>query len=85
MWFGVLGAIEACGQTPLQLSSRRQRALLGMLICHRGHVVSVDRLVEAIWEDDSEPQRGKAAVQTIVSRLRTAIRSVGGDPTGDRQ
>ena len=80
MWFAVLGAIEAGGQTPLQLSSRRQRALLGMLICHRDHVVSVDRLVEAIWEDDSEPQRGKAALQTVVSRLRTAISAAGGDP-----
>ncbi len=82
MWFAVLGAIEAGAHTPLQLSSRRQRALLGMLICHRGHVVSVDRLVEAIWEDDSEPQRGKAALQTVVSRLRTAISAAGGDPRG---
>ena len=80
MWFAVLGAIEAGAQTPLRLSSRRQRALLAMLICHRGHVVSVDRLVEAIWEDDSEPQRGKAALQTVVSRLRTAISAAGGDP-----
>ena len=80
MWFAVLGAIEAGAQAPLRLSSRRQRALLGMLICHRGHVVSVDRLVEAIWEDDSEPQRGKAALQTVVSRLRTALSTAGGDP-----
>ena len=81
MWFAVLGAIEASAHTPLRLSSRRQRALLGMLICHRDHVVSVDRLVEAIWEDDIEPQRGKAALQTVVSRLRTAISAAGGDPT----
>ena len=81
MWFGVLGAIEASAHTPLRLSSRRQRALLAMLICHRDHVVSVDRLVEAIWEDDIEPQRGKAALQTVVSRLRTAISTAGGDPT----
>ena len=80
MWFGVLGAIGGSAQTSLLLSSRRQRALLGMLVCHRGHAVSVDRLVEAIWEDDSEPLRGKAALQSVASRLRTALSAAGGDP-----
>jgi DNA-binding SARP family transcriptional activator len=80
MLFGVLGVIEASAKTQLVIRSHRQRALLGILICHRGHLVTVDRLVEAIWEDDSEPERGKAALQTIVSRLRTAIKVAGGDP-----
>jgi DNA-binding SARP family transcriptional activator len=80
MWVGVLGALEARANTPVRLNSQRQRALLAVLTCHRGRSVSVDRLVEAIWEEEAPPQREKAAVQTVVSRLRTAIADAGGDP-----
>ena len=46
----------------------------------RGHVVSVDRLVEAIWEDDGEPQRGEAAYADRCAPAETALSAPGGDP-----
>jgi len=47
----------------------KRRAVLALLGLAQGRVVTVDRLVDALWPDDP-PESGRAALQSHVSRLR---------------
>ena len=76
----VLGPVElfAADGTPVALAPRVRRLLAGLAV-HAGTVSSVDRLAEVVWGDDLPDHLGNA-VQTLVSRLRRAIRDAGGGP-----
>src|ERR1700709_124075 len=58
----------------------KQRAVLAMRLLAQGRVVSVDRLVDAVWGDDV-PGSATAGLQAYVSNLRRALR----DGTGSAQ
>ncbi|HEY7044047.1 MAG TPA: BTAD domain-containing putative transcriptional regulator, partial [Nocardioidaceae bacterium] len=69
----VLGPLAARvdGET-LNLGGRRQRAVLAVLLLARGHLVTVDAIVDAVWGDDL-PANAPAALQAYVSHLRRAL------------
>ena len=71
MRIAVLGPLEvrdADGRS-VEVSGRRLRALLVRLALDAGRIVSADRLIDDLWED--EPPAGAAnALQSLVSRLR---------------
>jgi len=73
--FQVLGPLEvlASGQ-PLVLGTPRQRLLLGLLLLRAGEVVSYDRLVQELWDDDP-PGTARHTLQGYVHRLRRALGS----------
>ena len=74
MEFRVLGSIEARdGGRALPLGGPQQRRLLAVLLADAGKVVSVDRLVEAVWSGDPAPEGAARTTRTYVSRLRTAL------------
>jgi DNA-binding SARP family transcriptional activator len=54
------------------LGGAKPRALLACLALHIGEVVSVDRLVEALWGEEA-PDSAAHAVQVYVSQLRKAL------------
>ncbi|NNN29358.1 AAA family ATPase [Streptomyces sp. S3(2020)] len=69
----VLGSIEAdVDGVRVGLGGPRQRAVLAMLLCARGGVVSVDRMVDQLWEG-SPPRRALASLQSYVSNLRRVL------------
>ena len=71
--FRVLGPLEADrGGSLLPLPSRRQRAVLAALLARAGRSVPADELVEAAWGEQL-PDHPKAALQTVLSRLRTTL------------
>jgi DNA-binding SARP family transcriptional activator len=71
--FRVLGAFEAVEQgRVLALGSPQQRALLAVLLLHRGEAVSADRLIDALWGERAPPSAIKI-VQGYVSSLRKAL------------
>ena len=71
--FRVLGPFEVGEQDRLlALGSARQRALLALLLLHRGETVSADRLVDALWGERAPPTAVKI-VQGYVSNLRKAL------------
>ncbi|MFB7376927.1 AfsR/SARP family transcriptional regulator [Kitasatospora purpeofusca] len=80
MEFRILGALEvrAPDSTVLAVGGRRQQALLACLVAHPGRIVSVSRLVDAIW-DDSPPATADRQVRNMVGALR---RVLGGGPGG---
>jgi predicted ATPase/DNA-binding winged helix-turn-helix (wHTH) protein len=71
--FGVLGALEVHRDgAAVPLPSSRQRAVLAALLVHAGRPVPGDTLVEAAWRDEL-PANPRAALHTVLSRLRTAL------------
>src|SRR6266571_287448 len=73
MDFRILGPleVEADGQV-LPIGSRQPRALLTVLLLDANHVVSRDRLMEALWGGEP-PERAANALQVYVSQLRKAL------------
>jgi class 3 adenylate cyclase len=65
--------VERDGE-PVALGGQKPRALLAVLALEPGRVVSVDRLVEALWPGDP-PETAPHAVQVYVSQLRKALGS----------
>jgi DNA-binding SARP family transcriptional activator/DNA-binding NarL/FixJ family response regulator len=73
LYLRVLGALVATrdGAT-VDLGGRRQRAVLAALVVARGHVVSADRLIDAVWGDEA-PRDPAGALQAYVSHLRRSL------------
>ncbi|GIG61081.1 XRE family transcriptional regulator [Longispora fulva] len=77
MRLGLLGPVEYWhDDQPLPLGPPMQRAVLAVLALDTGRVVSVERLVEALWGEDPPP-RPQGMIQTYISRLRALFRPVG--------
>lgn len=73
MEFRVLGSLEVVDNDGLlALGTPRQRALLAVLLVHRGEVVSSDRLIDELW-GEQPPATANKIVQGYVSNLRKAL------------
>jgi DNA-binding SARP family transcriptional activator len=71
--FQVLGPVAAWrADTPLDLGPPRQRAVLAILLAHIGRVVSVDHLVDALWQNKPTAS-AIVQVQHYVSMLRRVL------------
>jgi YVTN family beta-propeller protein len=71
--FGILGPLEVLRDgRRVELGGAQQRALLAVLLLHRGEVVSVDRLTDELWGEGAPPTAHKT-VQVYVSRLRKVL------------
>jgi DNA-binding SARP family transcriptional activator len=77
MYFRILGSLDVSGQTgKLKLSAPRHRTVLAMLLLEPNHIVSVDRLIEAIW-DTAPPSTARTQIQICISVLRKALSDAG--------
>jgi YVTN family beta-propeller protein len=73
MQFRLLGSLEVLdGDRPVALGGARQRAVLAILLLHRGEPLSVDRLVDELWGERS-PDTATKTVQVYISRLRKEL------------
>ncbi len=71
--FRVLGPLEvSIDEHPADLSSKRQRLLLSLLLTYANERVSVDRLIDGIWGDDPR-ERARHTLQVHVSKLRNLL------------
>ncbi len=79
--FGVLGPLEVwLDGASVRVGGPRQRALLGLLLCHANRVVSRDQLIDELL-GDQPPATTDRILRVQVSRLRKAL----GDVTGSGQ
>lgn len=68
MEFRVLGPVEVVDRgLPVPLGGRKQRIVLGLLLARAGRSMSVERLSDALWGEDSpvgrrEPSRRMSPV-----------------------
>ncbi|MVU80072.1 AfsR/SARP family transcriptional regulator [Nocardia sp. ET3-3] len=83
MLVGLLGPVmvEAADGTRAAVGGPRVRALLGLLALEAGRVVPAARLVDGVWGEDPPAGTGNA-LQTLASRLRTAVPMVRNDGGG---
>lgn len=72
---GAVAASEA--GTPLALGGPKQRCVLAVLLAHRGSVVSVDRIVDAVWAE-SAPAKTLTSVRSYVANLRRVLDATAG-------
>ncbi|HET9859732.1 MAG TPA: BTAD domain-containing putative transcriptional regulator [Nocardioidaceae bacterium] len=73
MRVGVLGAAEVFrDETPVDLGTRKQRALLAALALHRGRPVAVDSIIDLLWSD-RPPAGVQGTLQGYVAGLRRAL------------
>jgi DNA-binding SARP family transcriptional activator len=74
--FEVLGPMRGWhGDAELDLGSPQQRAVLAMLLLARGRQVSLDGLIDGLWDRDV-PRSAAGTVRTYVSRLRRLVNSI---------
>jgi predicted ATPase/DNA-binding SARP family transcriptional activator len=70
--FRLLGPVEAVrGEEALDIGGPKSRALLAYLLLRRGELVSLERLIDELW--DEPPPTAAKIVRLYVSRLRKAF------------
>lgn len=77
MEFGVLGALrvrDADGE--MRIGSPSQRRVLTALLVHADTVVSVDRLISALW-DERPPETATRTLHSYLARLRGVLHADG--------
>lgn len=82
--FRLLGAVEirsARGEV-FRLRRRQERLALAMLLLEPQRVLTTERLIKLLW-DEAPPSTARSTVQTLMSRIRTALRSAADGDTGE--
>jgi SARP family transcriptional regulator, regulator of embCAB operon len=78
--FGVLGPLQLkAGGTLVPLGAPKQRAVLAMLVMNRNRAVSVDALIDAVWDQSPVPA-ARTSIHSYVSNLRRLLSSASRDP-----
>jgi DNA-binding SARP family transcriptional activator len=74
--YRLLGPLEVVGSDGriVPIRSGKQRALLALLLLNANRVVSADRLIDDLWDEDP-PATAAKSVQVHVSQLRKALRA----------
>jgi DNA-binding SARP family transcriptional activator len=71
--FGILGPLlVTLDGDPVPVATRRQRALLVLLVMNAGKVVPTERLVDQLWDGAPPPQAG-VTLRSYVSNLRQSL------------
>jgi predicted ATPase/DNA-binding SARP family transcriptional activator len=71
--FKVLGPIEVFeGRRLIEVGPRMPRAILAILLLNANRVVSLERLIDLLW-DDEPPGTARGSVQAYVSNLRRVL------------
>jgi len=79
MRFEVLGPVRVrLADQDLGTGSGRERLILAMLLFNADRMISIDQLLDALW-DAAPPPTAKAQVHNAVSALRRRLRTVPGD------
>ena len=77
--FRILGPLEVVvGARSVELGGPKPRRLLAKLLLQHGEVVSVDRLIDAVWEH-GPPAGAEATLRTHVANLRRSLLAAGLD------
>jgi predicted ATPase/DNA-binding SARP family transcriptional activator len=75
MEFQILGPLSVLERSqPISIPGERLRTLLGLLLIRAGEATSGERLAEDLW-GNAQPSTPANSVQSLISRLRTALGS----------
>lgn len=71
--YRILGPLDALvAGAPVPLGGRHQRAVLALLLAQANEVVTVDRLIDGIW-DEGPPETAANLLQGYISQLRKLL------------
>ena len=71
--FSLLGPVRAWrGDTELTVGSPQQRTVLALLLLREGALITIDELVDAVW-DERPPRTAVTTIRTYISRLRQVL------------
>ncbi|MEU7578416.1 BTAD domain-containing putative transcriptional regulator [Streptomyces sp. NPDC041068] len=77
MEFGILGPLQVTvGDRQVPVGGPRQRTILAMMLLAQGQVVSVDRLVDVVW-DGRPPATARTQVAICIAGLRKTFKAAG--------
>ncbi|MGH4030314.1 BTAD domain-containing putative transcriptional regulator [Actinomycetota bacterium Odt1-20B] len=77
--FCILGPLQATiGDRAISVGGARQRAILALLLLGRGRVVSVDTLVDTVW-NGSPPATARTQVAICIAALRKTFKAEGAE------
>ena len=69
----ILGPVGvSAGRRLVDLGGPKQRAVLALLLVHANRIVTLDRLIDALW-GDAPPARATATLQVFISNLRRSL------------
>ncbi|WP_232247541.1 AfsR/SARP family transcriptional regulator [Kitasatospora azatica] len=75
--FGVLGPLSvATGGRRITVGGARQRTILALLVLAAGRIVSVDTMVEAVWQGEP-PATARTQVAICIAALRKTFKAEG--------
>lgn len=73
MKFRLLGPVEVLvNDKPVTIAASRQQIVLALLLLEAGHVVSVERIIDALW-GEKPPRTARCQVQITISALRRLL------------
>src|ERR1700684_4598985 len=73
----ILGQLEVIGPAgAVRPAGARQRVVLAMLLLEPNHIIPVERLIDAVW-DEEPPPTARGQIQICVSALRRALTKAG--------
>ena len=76
MYFRILGPLEATtAEGTVRLGGRRQQRLLALLLTRVNDVVTLDRLVEGLWEE-AVPHTAHAHVDVVDDAVAVVVDAV---------
>lgn len=76
--FRILGTLEILlRERRVRIGGSRQSKVLALLLLNARRVVSVERLIEAVW-DDTAPASARGQIAICVSQVRSSLREVAG-------
>src|SRR5260370_4296874 len=71
--FRLLGSLDVrIGDRQVELASAGQQVIMAMLLLEANHVVTMNRLIDAVWDEDP-PATAKSQIQICVSALRRLL------------
>lgn len=76
MEFRVLGPVEVRNESGVVVLPPQQQTLLAMLLCSANAVTSIDRMVEALWED-RPPATSVKSIRVKIHNLRRRLGDYG--------
>ena len=75
MEFLLLGpTVVKIGGREANLGRRKERALLTLLLLNVGTAITIDRIIESLWDDP--PRHPRAAIYVYISRLRQSLEAI---------
>ena len=73
MEFRILGPLEVLENgRQIEIGGAKQRALLAVLLLHANEVVSIDRLIDALWEDERARDRSEGTAGLRLAATESA-------------